>query len=914
MGQSSNFTTSNEYIVFYITCTQNSQSIPNNTSTVTVNMYCKRTNTGYTTYGTGTSYLTINGTQYTAAITTGMTITSTARLMISKVVTIPHNSDGTKTLAMSSDISHDRFSGNLGSYSQALTTIPRASTITASSFAIGATGATIPVVVTEASTAFTYAISVYINGISCASRTGIDKPTSIVLTDLENNAAINAMGTSNSSTVTIYIATYSGAVQAGSTQSCTCTATSAASTIAVTAFTVGNTLPITVTRLNDLFTHDLEFKMGSTSIKTITGIATAGTMTFTPTEIDNIYKAMTTVSTGTGTVLCTQKNGTTIKGSVISANVTVTVGSGILPTIESITAGTVNAVTGTYIKNVTPITLTMNTIALGGFSPIASYKINFNGVDYAASSQVVGVVNTSGPAVVATATVTDSRNRTSNPSDTVSLNILDYSNPTISAFTVQRYTGALLDVMGTQAKIICNASVKDMTNGVQKNQLTYTIKSKLKTEPTLWTTIAGPTTLALGTLALAYDVTTAAGTYLAVNSYDFKVEITDKITPTVPVVSQLVLSSGQVTMSWGKTGIGIGKIWEASDGALGVQGNAAIAGAVTATSFVGHASLDLALTGGAISGTVTAPKAALNTNTTQLATTSFVVGQASTTTPINSSTAAIGTSLTYARSDHNHGDDTSKANLASPTFTGTVTTPALSNPGHITMGGTDGSMILAGDNQFNVHDTGGSAHLKSAGAVYIDGTSINFRNNADATTLIGFAKDASDLCSVTSSKDQIAFTKYLRMMAGTGIIPGTTNNMNCGFSATYAWAVVWSYAHSVASDRNLKENIAKLDNSDAYDKVKNMNTYQYNYKTDESEEVTKGKGKRVMIGAIADELPIEVMDQEDFGGVNLYSYTTLAISALKETMSKVETLETKVDTLENTVQMLMDRLDVLEAK
>ena len=74
-------------------------------------------------------------------------------------------------------------------------------------------------------------------------------------------------------------------------------------------------------------------------------------------------------------------------------------------------------------------------------------------------------------------------------------------------------------------------------------------------------------------------------------------------------------------------------------------------------------------------GTPAAPTAALDTNTTQLATTAFVVGQASGTTPAMDSVAAVGTSLRYARADHVHPSDTTKANLASPTFTGTPAAP-----------------------------------------------------------------------------------------------------------------------------------------------------------------------------------------------------------------------------------------------
>lgn len=72
-------------------------------------------------------------------------------------------------------------------------------------------------------------------------------------------------------------------------------------------------------------------------------------------------------------------------------------------------------------------------------------------------------------------------------------------------------------------------------------------------------------------------------------------------------------------------------------------------------------------------GTPLAPTAAANTNTTQIATTAFVLGQANSTAgtiAMNGSQAA-GTSNLYARADHVHPSDTAKANLASPTFTGT---------------------------------------------------------------------------------------------------------------------------------------------------------------------------------------------------------------------------------------------------
>jgi hypothetical protein len=77
----------------------------------------------------------------------------------------------------------------------------------------------------------------------------------------------------------------------------------------------------------------------------------------------------------------------------------------------------------------------------------------------------------------------------------------------------------------------------------------------------------------------------------------------------------------------------------------------------------------------ALTGTPLSTTAAADTNTTQIATTAFVVGQAGSATPLVNGTAAVGTSLRFARQDHVHGTDTTRAPLASPALTGTPTAP-----------------------------------------------------------------------------------------------------------------------------------------------------------------------------------------------------------------------------------------------
>ena len=85
----------------------------------------------------------------------------------------------------------------------------------------------------------------------------------------------------------------------------------------------------------------------------------------------------------------------------------------------------------------------------------------------------------------------------------------------------------------------------------------------------------------------------------------------------------------------------------------------------------------------ALTGNPTAPTATAGDNDTSIATTAFVttavtnaaVPSPATVAPLMDGSAAVGTTTKYAREDHVHPSDTTKANLASPTFTGTPAAP-----------------------------------------------------------------------------------------------------------------------------------------------------------------------------------------------------------------------------------------------
>ena len=131
MATSPYFSTSNQYIKYDIHVDEISTDIANNTSYVHVWVIAWRTNTGYTTYGTGTCYCTIDGTQYSQSISSSQEIKyNSDTVLFSKYLTIDHDADGKKSIYVSSSISHQRFSSSTNGFTVKLSDIPRKAEIT----------------------------------------------------------------------------------------------------------------------------------------------------------------------------------------------------------------------------------------------------------------------------------------------------------------------------------------------------------------------------------------------------------------------------------------------------------------------------------------------------------------------------------------------------------------------------------------------------------------------------------------------------------------------------------------------------------------------------------------------------------------------------------------------------------------
>lgn len=177
-----------------------------------------------------------------------------------------------------------------------------------------------------------------------------------------------------------------------------------------------------------------------------------------------------------------------------------------------------------------------------------------------------------------------------------------------------------------------------------------------------------------------------------------------------------------------------------------------------------QAALDLEapLASPAFTGTPTAPTAAVNTNTTQLATTAFVLGQANSTagTIAMSGTQSAGTSNLYARADHVHPTDTTRAPLASPNFTGTPTAPTATT-------GTNTTQIAT--TAFVLANAGGVNNVKAwVNFNPVDTLAIRASLNVSSVTDFGLGDYRVNFTTAISDANYAAHVTADTIVAATG--------------------------------------------------------------------------------------------------------------------------------------------------
>jgi hypothetical protein len=227
--------------------------------------------------------------------------------------------------------------------------------------------------------------------------------------------------------------------------------------------------------------------------------------------------------------------------------------------------------------------------------------------------------------------------------------------------------------------------------------------------------------------------------------------------------------------------------------------------ALTGLSTTGAATIGttLGVTGIAtLSGGGTSTTPATDNNTTNIATTAFVVGQASAVAPLINGTAAVGTSLRYSRQDHVHPVDTTRAPLASPTFTGTVTIPAgasidgfapLASPSFTGTANFSGNVNLTGTGYLDlpVGTTGERPGTPAAGMIRYNTSLGLFEGYGSAWGAIGGGAVGGGSDRVFMQNDQAVTTDYTLTTNKNAVTAGPVT-INSGVTVTIPSGSFWS--------------------------------------------------------------------------------------------------------------------------
>ena len=202
-----------------IAWTVDSQSVANNTSTVTAKVQLVSTGSSYTINSTASKSgsLTINGTKYTFSFSAALSGNQT-KTLYTKTVTVAHSADGSKTCSFSATcginvtLSGTYYGNVTASGSGVFNTIARASTISSvtSSVSVNGTNA-VTVNITRAASSFTHTV-VFSFGSYSKTTTAVGTSTSYAIPQSWLNAIPNA----TSGTAKVTVTTYSGSTKIGS--------------------------------------------------------------------------------------------------------------------------------------------------------------------------------------------------------------------------------------------------------------------------------------------------------------------------------------------------------------------------------------------------------------------------------------------------------------------------------------------------------------------------------------------------------------------------------------------------------------------------------------------------------------------------------------------------------------------------
>lgn len=507
-------------------------------------------------------YVNVNGSeQYSEALVK----TYNGTVPFSGSTRIYHNSDGTGSFSASCGGAFYYYGkyNSTGSGSWELPTIPRASSIGSSAYFTK--GDDITISVNRASSSFTHTIRVYVGSTLIKTFYGVGGSVTWTPSQSEVETMLN-VGTSCSITCD----TYSGSTHIGSSSTSGTAYNPTISSISNTpSASLGSDTTIYVSRNKSYYTHTLNIKVESTSIKSIYGVATSATLNFTSSEVTTIYGLVKNGTSAVLTVECT----TYIRGAYAgrtSKTGTVSIKStGNEPTFTNWTYRSLdtiaNSVLGTnqaLLQGHNGIEITCGEAIGKNQAYIVKYQAIINGLTYETTDTTnrkitIPSLNLSGDNTCQVRAI-DSRGLVTVVQKT--LTFLPYNDPTIPTIKMERRNNYDKDVTltleGKISKIFYNNSIK--------NDITlfmYRYKKITDTEYGNWVDI--PTSTIPNTSSNYYKNIsaetfgidpTALGDFDEEENFTFQFRLKDKITDII-FTATLIKGTPLVAFRKGKVGI-----------------------------------------------------------------------------------------------------------------------------------------------------------------------------------------------------------------------------------------------------------------------------------------------------------------------------------------------------------------------
>lgn len=321
-----------------------------------------------------------------------------------------------------------------------------------------------------------------------------------------------------------------------------------ATTPTVSAITIGSAPTFDFrARADSSYTHTVTYSMGGTSGTVVTKTANETYNRWTaPAEL--AYEIPNATS-GTITFTCETFNGNTSLGTTtVTTTATVPNTSAYKPgqptaTYENTTK---NYLSGTYLTSLSAVKVTGITATANGGATIVSYSTTFNGATYTGTSFTTATPSSAGSYAMRV-TVTDSRGRTNYRDYTITY--YAYSPPTLTATASRSDSNGNADEIGSYAKFAITGAATSVkgSGSTEKNSISGKIQYKQSTAPS-YTTV----NISGSGLNLTYSSSIEMSADYA---WDIIVSVTDGANKTVS--KTMKLSIGYATMDFYDGGKGI---------------------------------------------------------------------------------------------------------------------------------------------------------------------------------------------------------------------------------------------------------------------------------------------------------------------------------------------------------------------